>query len=310
MTPQYELGFEERLKILKNLCFMRPLTQTAASLDQSLRRTIVGVGEGVRERGVPTVEILVREQVDINCLTAYVKLAGLAGYPWNVRISGSAVACSRPAQGGDSISNRANPIGTLGCLTRKRDTGERLILSCCHVLCPSTAAPTPEDEIWHPGRSSSAHRIGVVIDGQPIVFSETADNVIDAAVCKPDSPAEAEEGIRGVGRLTGFEEDPQEGCSVRKCGATTGVTDGILSIRNLRIKIEYPNKGTAVFDKQYGVVVPGNQRFADRGDSGSILLNFRNAALGLLCATSGGREALAVANPIQEVLSHFGLDIV
>jgi hypothetical protein len=81
---------------------------------------------------------------------------------------------------------------------------------------------------------------------------------------------------------------------VRKSGRTTGVTQGIILIRDVVLRVDYGESGDCIFTGQ----VVSDLRSAP-GDSGSLIVDLANRAVGLLFA---GGNNLTVFNPIQPVL--------
>lgn len=50
------------------------------------------------------------------------------------------------------------------------------------------------------------------------------------------------------------------------------------------------------------------KRFAEQGDSGSLVIDEENRAVGLLFATASGVD-IAYANPISKVLNYFDVQL-
>ena len=98
------------------------------------------------------------------------------------------------------------------------------------------------------------------------------------------------------------------GDRVWKSGRTTGGTSGSVIATNATMKVAYSGKlGTVTFADQIVVVQDSemddaktnNGRIVGPGDSGSMVVDNQNFAVGLLFA---GRESFFIANPIQTVL--------
>lgn len=230
-----------------------------------------------------------------------------------VRQTGRTVTTARPAKGGDSLSCANHPsTGTLGCLVTNQHN-EELILSCNHVIADPNHAVKGCDVVWQPGsqdHGTTSDEIGLLADFNSIQFGTIAGNDIDAAVCEPHSGADAEAGIRNLGRLTGIVRDPEFDIIVRKEGWATGVTSGTLQIKNLSVMVTYDHGKNAIFDGQMGIF--GTQVgavFSKCGDSGSVVIDDQNNAIGLLFAAASGID-LTYVNPIEAVLDYFDLDIV
>ena len=103
--------------------------------------------------------------------------------------------------------------------------------------------------------------------------------------------------------------------AVKKSGRTTGLTRSTVSGLNATISVSYENEcaGSTVFTVTYtGQILVSNRRskFLAGGDSGSLMVEDVSSnprAVGLLFA---GSSTIAVANPINEVLSYFNASMV
>jgi len=102
---------------------------------------------------------------------------------------------------------------------------------------------------------------------------------------------------------------------VKKSGRTTGLTRSKVHSLNATVSVAYDNEcaGGAAFTKTYiGQIIISNRAsgFLAGGDSGSLMVedvSTNPRAVGLLFA---GSSSLAVANPIDEVLTHLGAAMV
>jgi len=100
---------------------------------------------------------------------------------------------------------------------------------------------------------------------------------------------------------------PGLGLAVKKSGRTTGLTTGSISATDVTVDVSYGSGKTARFVNQI-LVTPGT--FIDSGDSGSLMVEDLDPtphAVGLLFA---GSSSVAIANPIDDVLSAFGVTMV
>jgi len=103
--------------------------------------------------------------------------------------------------------------------------------------------------------------------------------------------------------------------AVKKSGRTTGLSRSTVSGLNAPVSVSYENEcaGGTAFTKTYtGQILISNRRskFLAGGDSGSLMVEdvtTNPRAVGLLFA---GSSTLAVANPINEVLSFLGASMV
>jgi hypothetical protein len=245
----------------------------------------------------------------------------------------------RPAPGGVSIGHYQITAGTLGCVVRDRQSGARLILSNNHVLANSNDA-TPGDLILQPGPTDGgqapANRIGVLERFCPIQFSESepscgiansvvevgnaiarllgaqhrllakridrqAVNQVDAALARPDNPADVLDEIYQIGTVSGIATGTL-GMPVRKSGRTTGLTTGSINVIDATVNVSYGTGRTATFENQF-VAGPMSQG----GDSGSLVVDGDSLrAVGLLFA---GSEQSTIFSPIQLVLECLQVDL-
>jgi len=214
----------------------------------------------------------------------------------------------RPAIGGDSLGQGvlSGNSGTFGCLVEDAAGNEKLI-SCSHVLSVINSGNIGIDEIWQPSvkdKGRSSDRIGLLADYAPIYIGGTVPNTIDAAVADPDQAGDVIDGIKSLGSISGTATNIPYRESVQKYGWKTNKTDGQIIYKTSFVQI-YPGIGDALFVDQLGIV--GNKGdFSDDGDSGSLVLNDINEAVGLIFADAPD-NSITFANPISEVFNYFGV---
>ena len=143
-------------------------------------------------------------------------------------------------------------------------------------------------------------------DFQRIKFGGRGANKIDAAIAMaPDAHLTMNLALDdGSGALSGtIIEDVTLGLPVKKLGRTTLWTTGNVTGVNVTVRIRYDN-GLAKFSNQ--ILVEGDSgSFSSGGDSGSLIMTESgNQPVALLFA---GSPAVTIANPIDAVLSHFGV---
>ena len=215
----------------------------------------------------------------------------------------------RPAPIGVSTGHPSITAGTIGARVIKG--GKVYALSNNHVYAASNAAAINDPVIQqgsYDGGSSPADDIGTLADFEPIVFSTTANNVIDAAIALSSTgelgnstPSD------GYGTPKSTTVVAALGQKVQKYGRTTGHTDKAkITGIHATVNIGY-GAGTARFVDQI-IVKPGN--FIAGGDSGSLMVikggPDDRKPVGLLFA---GSSSIAIANPIDDVLNRFGVTI-
>ncbi len=273
---------------------------------------VVGVGISEWSRvGGTTLEFLStveNEALDIDKLLSSQSLGGI---PFHVTKTGRLLASQRPAQGGESIGHHNGDTGTFGCLV-KDDVRRQYILSCNHVLAALNKGKRGQDEIWVPGQKDGGgphDRIGVLDAYKDIALGGQTSNLIDAALCRPDSPNDVLPGTRHCGHLRGHQDNPPFHIAVRKEGRKTGVTHGALRIKNLSLLVTYETGDKALFDGQLGIIGTQSSYFAKQGDSGAVVIDEENKAIGLLFCVSE-RVDIAYANPIKAIREEFGVSLI
>ena len=285
---------------------------------------VVGTAVGLGPDGQAVVKIYTRS-AGVGGLPA-----ALDGVPVEVEVTGELVAQGIGESSGTErlIVFRGFlycTVGTLGAFLSD-GVGGVYALSNAHVYANegsktdgTVVTGTDGDLILQPGRvdmvqqacGSQAEIDNAVIarlsDYQPIVFSRTANNKIDAAIAKLQPFVTVDNTTDGYGTPSSTVAPPATvGLLVQKQGRTTGLTKGTVSGINATVIIKY-DKGRARFVEQ--IVVQGNgSSFSLGGDSGSLIVTDPGKRpVALLFA---GSSSTTIGNPIQEVLSFFGLTIV
>jgi hypothetical protein len=215
----------------------------------------------------------------------------------------------RPAPIGVSTGHPNITAGTIGCRVTKMDgaTTYYYALSNNHIYADENRASLGDNVLQpgpYDGGQNPRDKIGTLADFQQIVFSRFASNQIDAAIalCPPEmlgnsTPA----GSYGVPSSTTVAA--WVGLAVQKHGRTTGLTTGQVYAVNATVNVGY-DSGTARFINQI-VITPG--AFSAGGDSGSLIVTQSGEnPVGLLFA---GSSSVTIANPIDLVLSHFGVTV-
>ena len=216
----------------------------------------------------------------------------------------------RPVPIGVSTGHPDITAGTIGC--RVTDGTNVYALSNNHVYADENRAYIGDDVLQpgpYDGGVNPDDAIGTLSAFVPIDFKGT--NTIDAAIAQ-SSIAELSNATPSDGYGT-----PKSGTasaylnqSVKKYGRTTGLTKGRVYALNATVNVGY-DSGVALFVKQI-VITPGG--FSSGGDSGSLIVadgKGRNKEddrkpVGLLFA---GSDFVTIANPIDDVLSAFGVTI-
>jgi hypothetical protein len=198
-----------------------------------------------------------------------------------------------------------------------RTTGALQILSNNHVLAAENQGKAGDD-ILQPGRydhgvdpMSTVAKLNRFI---PIDFDGL--NVVDGAVANLVETIGFE--ARSIGKrgdLSGGRARPlTQAETVYKIGRTTGLTKGVIkSIEMDNVTVSY-DQGSAIFDSQIEIEDSDNSPFAAGGDSGSLVFDENNLAIGLLFGGTlqggPGNAGLVYANHLDSVLNQANVDLL
>ena len=212
----------------------------------------------------------------------------------------------RPLKGGSQIRNQFvdadNDMlaGTIGCLVRLNSPLEEICaLSCEHVLLAGQASLNVL--VGQPKYVISCccctlHQIGKVINSQKNATVDCAIAQLDQDIAQEVSASNTLNEVVGVGTIAGV---AQAVCfeAVKKRGRTTELTTGQVV--------------DVIFENSQILIHPtgGSPKFADRGDSGAVIVNSANRVIGLLWATDAATRTRGVANHIGQVMDTMGIKI-
>jgi hypothetical protein len=233
--------------------------------------------------------------------------------------------------------NLTGQSGTIGYFcTRKRKfsrVNEIHLLSNCHVFADLRKTKIDEGDLImqpSPGEAGSNRPIGSLVNFSPLKFDSDVNepNHVDAAVAKLWTSHQHKPVLPFIGAVKGYvaQKDIKVGEPARKCGRTTGYTEGrILSIY-VDIRIRYDRTGQSAFFENQLLIEPSPAfpKFVAKGDSGSLLVDGEQHALGLIfggmsdaptaqppaVANVQRIEGYGVANPISEVLQRLNIELL
>lgn len=177
---------------------------------------------------------------------------------------------------------------------------KKVILSNNHVLADELMEgdPLSHDDILQPGKYDGGKQprdtIGYLVEAVPL---KKTGNLVDAAIAVPFEEEGVCDNIAEIGKVKGI-ANVSVGQLLKKSGRTTGVTQGKTIAKNVTIWVGY-DKGDFQFVNQ--IVT---ECMSAGGDSGSLVLDENNNAVGLLYA---GSDKITLVSPIQEVMK--ALDI-
>ncbi len=290
---------------------------------------VVGTGTSLTDDGRPAIVVFAKSEnlkidagVKMEALAKGAKLeampATIESVPVVIEISGEVTALQgpidptdrfpRPVPIGVSTGHPAITAGTIGCRVTKN--GQVYALSNNHVYADENQASIGDDVIQpgtYDGGSLPNDKIGDLSDFQTIVFSTSANNVIDAAIAlSSTSLLSRSTPSNGYGTPRASTMSASVNLRVKKYGRTTGQTSARVYAINTTVNVGY-STGTARFINQVAIRGGG---FSAGGDSGSLIVvnggsNDRRP-VALLFAGGGN---FTFANPISNVLSRFGVTV-
>lgn len=283
---------------------------------------VVGTGVGLNERGQHAVVVLLETAIggipqELEGVPVYPILTGkMYALPKGGNHGGRdpkpTAAWPRPVPIGVSTGNVGEcSAGTISC--RVKDASHVYALSNNHVYALENTAPIGS-EVVQPGLYDTrcvynpGNVIGTLAAFEPIDFSTTASNTIDAAIAIStagdlgnSTPTD------GYGTPNSTTATAAIGMAVQKYGRTTSLTSGTVTLLNVAVTVTY-SSGTAQFVNQ--IIVQTKSPFIKAGDSGSLMVtNDTNCyPVGLLFAGNNSGN-YAIANPIDLVLSAFNVTV-
>lgn len=290
---------------------------------------VVGTGTTLTEDGRPAIVVFAKSDrlkidasVKVEALTKVALLeampAKIENIPVILEVSGEVKALQggvdptarfpRPVPIGVSTGHPAITAGTIGCRVTKN--GQVYALSNNHVYADENQASIGDDVIQpgtYDGGALPNDKIGDLSDFQPIVFSTSASNTIDAAIAlSSTSLLGRATPSNGYGTPRSSPVSASVNLRVKKYGRTTGQTTAKVYAVNTTVNVGY-SSGTARFVGQVAIRGGG---FSAGGDSGSLIVvnggsNDRRP-VALLFAGGG---SYTFANPISTVLSRFGVTV-
>jgi hypothetical protein len=272
---------------------------------------------------------------------AFVRPVGIvAALLLTLSIDGSAQhGMARPSKGSDHTARQPRPIllgvsggnasdiangfccsGTLGALVT--DGQKQYILSNTHVFAGDVTLGG-NNRISSVG--DEVDQSGLIDVGCQYIANDIVADVtdwapfgqlnIDAAIAEVRAGQVNSAGaILDIGTPANTTAAAFVGQAVKKSGRTTGLTRSSISGLNATVSVGYTDEcaGNNFTVTYTGQVLVSNRasRFLNSGDSGSLMVEdvaTNPRAVGLLYA---GSSSIAVANPINDVLAHFGVSMV
>lgn len=239
-------------------------------------------------------------------------------------------------------TNLSGQSGTIGYFCTRRSLLPRRkeihLLSNSHVFADlRKASVDASDLIMHPspGEPATGRPVGTLVNFSAVKFDSGPEdpNHVDAALAKLWGPQQHKPLIPFVGAVKGYARkgEVEVGEHARKFGRTTGYTEGRVFSIHMDIWIRYDRTGQSAFFHDQILVepeAPAFTNFVSSGDSGSLVVDEQQNALGLIFAGTSETqqpraeasnpnaapprrvEGYGVANPIAEVLDRLKIELV
>jgi hypothetical protein len=182
-----------------------------------------------------------------------------------------------------------NIAGTFNPIAIDKKTGEKVALTCQHVL-------SDKDDIIH----------RAIHPTHESYIRGTLSNTVDAAIIIPDH-LKLGKNLVDVGQISGtysvsILDTKFGGYPIRKRGARTGLTFGV--VKHLHYT-GYRSDGWKFNDQLW---IEGDEAiFSNSGDSGSVYMDVHNRIVGLHWGSEGSKQG--IGNPIENVLNELNIEI-
>ncbi|MPQ44110.1 hypothetical protein [Clostridium tarantellae] len=209
----------------------------------------------------------------------------------------------RPIQGGCSISPvGVDYSGTLGGIVFDNTNNTPYILSNQHCLSNfgkfSKGTKIVQPSNVQGKKLLNSNVIAKLFKSVKLIYEENKLNVVDASIAEINSNIKYDKYIYKIGPVTGTTEG-EVAMEVKKTGITTGFTRESIISTNGSIVTEMLPGQDCNFVKQ--IIT---NKMSEPGDSGALVLNNFNKAVGILASAT---DHLSVLSPIDPILSVFNV---
>lgn len=248
-------------------------------------------------------------------------------------------------------TNLANEYGTIGYFCAptilrpiRKFRQEVYLLSNSHVFADLSKTKKDDNDLIQqpsPGENKRHNFIASLESYAPLLFDNDTENpnLIDAAIARLFQGKQHRLEIPIIGKINDY--TPKDKIELRqKCrkfGRTTGYTEGEIFSIHLSIWIKYASTQQESFFKEQFLIVPNgaHKDFVKGGDSGSLVADYENKAIGLIFAGAGSNtrfvakdlenaldienllspktpeiKSYGVANPISEVMKGLNVKLI
>jgi hypothetical protein len=201
-----------------------------------------------------------------------------------------------------SISRLDGDPGTLGCVVFLAGDGGSYLLSAAHVLAPDGESKVGDVIVTAAQSRGGSQPIATLADFEPLRFDGTG-NQMDAAIARLVRKTDVVLNIPMIGLLQPEPMGPILYQSVRKFGATSGHTLGIVTDVSADVELRPIGQDPMLY--RSAIHVAGCERpFSQGGDSGSVVVDaLSNRPVGILFGGDGGYRTFVT--PMERILSRF-----
>ncbi|MPQ44966.1 hypothetical protein [Clostridium tarantellae] len=290
------------------------------------KRNVLGLGLGNKvingvDTGEPSIHVLVKEKVSIDSLSSsdkipkdFLSIKTDVIQTGDFRFSASDILINlqskiRPLRPGCSIGVAEGiGAGTIGAIVYDNDPekkDKKYILTNNHVISGLNEFQAGSI-ILQPGVGDAGlySKNAVATLARTVVLnfedgpSDIVVNYADCAIAEINPGIDVITDIPGIGVIKGT-TIPTKEAKVQKVGKATGYTNGTISSTNVSFAMAMNDGDFCTFNDQILV-----SKMSDIGDSGALLCDFSNNAIGLIF---GHGETVTAATPINYVLDYLGV---
>lgn len=212
----------------------------------------------------------------------------------------------RPMSQGYSIGTMLRNTGTAGAVVVSGDglNMKYYILSNAHIFCRNNTYPIG-GAIVSPGyddnKDMDNNKVATLAKFIPIKYNSSDYNYYDCAIGEITDLNLVSNYIYMIGNINGT-VPPTLNQKVQKTGRTSGYTRGTVMSLSACIRVNWDFGGYSLFAKQVLTT-----KISEGGDSGSLVLDMNNNAVGLIFSST---ETISVFTPIDPVLSALKVQLV
>src|ERR1051326_7625262 len=205
-----------------------------------------------------------------------------------------------PVTAGVACANVSGMRGTLGCFVRVN--GNVCVLSANHVLALENQAPTGSNIVQPVNGALAVQTIGTLLDFESLTHD---GNLFDGAIASVDlDSSDFDVRLFNGKHISSARTSPlNQGDRVSKFGQASEETSGRIFASTVSNVVIQMDSGQYGFDQQIEVVPDGDGPFSIRGDSGSLVYDDNDQAVGIVIGGNGTDRTYV--SPIGALLTRF-----